>query len=230
MTIPLVATNIARRAGGRLHGNWTGSDLVPSQVLVALHSVCNHIDGLVARVELGAKRCAPFRRTGVRLPAFRYSDPVRQEEAADASPLSGPRGVHHGLHRGFTMRQSMLFAPILLLATLIWTAPPAHAQQDTTAGPWQTYDTSDGEWRSYAGDIGGRKYSPLDQIDAEQLRRPGAGLGVGVRRQPGQQVDPGRRRVVGRRSTPSSRRSSRRPPTSTGPATCRAPPGSRPRR
>ncbi|MCY4122549.1 MAG: PQQ-binding-like beta-propeller repeat protein, partial [Acidobacteria bacterium] len=64
------------------------------------------------------------------------------------------------------MRQSMLFAPILLLATLIWTAPPAHAQQDTTAGPWQTYDTSDGEWRSYAGDIGGRKYSPLDQIDA----------------------------------------------------------------
>ncbi len=34
------------------------------------------------------------------------------------------------------------------------------------AQPWQTYDTSNGEWRSYAGDIGGKKYSPLDQIDA----------------------------------------------------------------
>ena len=35
--------------------------------------------------------------------------------------------------------------------------------------PWQTYDTSNGEWRSYAGDIGGKKYSPLDQIDARNF-------------------------------------------------------------
>ena len=52
------------------------------------------------------------------------------------------------------------------LAALLWAAPAAHAQTETAAGPWQTYDTSNGEWRSYAGDIGGKKYSPLDQIDA----------------------------------------------------------------
>ena len=67
------------------------------------------------------------------------------------------------------MRQSMRFAPVLLLAALLWSGLPAHAQQDTAPGPWQTYDTSDGEWRSYAGDIGGRKYSPLDQIDADNF-------------------------------------------------------------
>ena len=33
-----------------------------------------------------------------------------------------------------------------------------HAQQVGARGRWQTYDTSNGEWRSYAGDIGGRKY------------------------------------------------------------------------
>ena len=44
--------------------------------------------------------------------------------------------------------------------------------------PWQTYDTSNGEWRSYAGDIRGTKYSPLD-------------------RQRGQSLDPGWWRMVG---------------------------------
>ena len=44
-----------------------------------------------------------------------------------------------------------------------------HAQQGGATGPWQTYDTSNGEWRSYAGDIGGRKYSPLDQIDGSNF-------------------------------------------------------------
>ena len=34
---------------------------------------------------------------------------------------------------------------------------------------WQTYGTENGEWRSYAGDIAGTKYSPLDQIDAENF-------------------------------------------------------------
>ena len=43
------------------------------------------------------------------------------------------------------MRQPNPFVPVLLLATLVWTALPAHAQQNTTAGPWQTYDTSNGE-------------------------------------------------------------------------------------
>ena len=44
----------------------------------------------------------------------------------------------------------------------------AQAQTGST-GPWQTYDTSNGEWRSYAGDVGGKKYSPLDQIDASNF-------------------------------------------------------------
>ncbi len=58
------------------------------------------------------------------------------------------------------MRQSFLCS--LVLAALV---PTAAAQ----AQPWQTYDTSNGEWRSYAGDIGGKKYSPLDQIDARNF-------------------------------------------------------------
>ena len=36
----------------------------------------------------------------------------------------------------------------------------------TEAQPWQSYGTENGEWRSYAGNIAGQKYSPLDQIDA----------------------------------------------------------------
>ena len=47
--------------------------------------------------------------------------------------------------------------------TLVLAAPPAAAQ----------YGAVDGEWRSYAGDNGSTKYSPLDQIDAgnfEDLR------------------------------------------------------------
>ena len=48
---------------------------------------------------------------------------------------------------------------------LVWSPAVAGAgQQD--AGPWQTYGTENGEWRSYAGNIAGQKYSPLDQIDA----------------------------------------------------------------
>ena len=64
------------------------------------------------------------------------------------------------------MRQSpsvpMTLLPVLLAAV----AADARAQAGGAAGPWQTYDTSNGEWRSYAGDVRGTKYSPLDQIDA----------------------------------------------------------------
>ena len=42
----------------------------------------------------------------------------------------------------------------------------AHAQ---STGPWQRYDTENGEWRSYAGNIAGQKYSPLDQIDTDNF-------------------------------------------------------------
>ena len=58
--------------------------------------------------------------------------------------------------------------PLRLAAGLIGVAlagPPATAGAQQ-GGPWQTYGTEDGEWRSYAGNIAGQKYSPLDQIDA----------------------------------------------------------------
>jgi quinoprotein glucose dehydrogenase len=42
----------------------------------------------------------------------------------------------------------------------------ARAQQD---GPWQTYGTENGEWRSYSGNIASQKYSPLEQIDASNF-------------------------------------------------------------
>ena len=66
------------------------------------------------------------------------------------------------------MRQSSSIPAISLLA-LLATAAAADAQPGEAAGPWQTYDTSNGEWRSYAGDIRGTKYSPLNQIDADNF-------------------------------------------------------------
>ena len=65
------------------------------------------------------------------------------------------------------MRQRLAVG--LLLTIALSAASAIDAQQRGTSGPWQTYDTSNGEWRSYAGDIGGRKYSPLDQIDADNF-------------------------------------------------------------
>lgn len=51
----------------------------------------------------------------------------------------------------------------IFVLTLSVVSSTVHAQ------PWQTYDTSNGEWRSYAGDIRGTKYSPLDQIDGSNF-------------------------------------------------------------
>ncbi len=47
---------------------------------------------------------------------------------------------------------------VWLLAVLLWSSP-AHAQ----------YGATNGEWRTYGGDLGGTKYSPLDQIDASNF-------------------------------------------------------------
>ena len=58
---------------------------------------------------------------------------------------------------------------LLVTLALVCTASVVDAQQDPSTGPWQTYDTSTGEWRSYAGDVKGTKYSPLDQIDADNF-------------------------------------------------------------
>ncbi len=51
------------------------------------------------------------------------------------------------------------------LAGLALVCSPGIARAQEDAGPWQTYGTENGEWRSYAGNIAGQKYSPLDQID-----------------------------------------------------------------
>ena len=51
------------------------------------------------------------------------------------------------------------------LAGLALVSSPGGAGAGQDAGPWQTYGTENGEWRSYAGNVAGQKYSPLDQID-----------------------------------------------------------------
>ena len=62
------------------------------------------------------------------------------------------------------------FTPIAGLLALLVTGG-AGAQTGSSSGPWQTYGTGNGEWRSYAGDIAGTKYSPLDRIDAGNFDR-----------------------------------------------------------
>ena len=65
------------------------------------------------------------------------------------------------------MRQSLSVAA--MLALLLFGSVALHAQSSGAGGPWQTYDTSNGEWMSYAGDIKGTKYSPLDQINRDNF-------------------------------------------------------------
>ncbi|MDA1095240.1 MAG: PQQ-binding-like beta-propeller repeat protein [Acidobacteria bacterium] len=50
--------------------------------------------------------------------------------------------------------------------SMAWSPTAAVAQP---SGQWQTYGTENGEWRSYSGNIAGQKYSPLDQIDADNF-------------------------------------------------------------
>ena len=54
----------------------------------------------------------------------------------------------------------------LIGASLAWSPAVAVGQQ---SGSWQTYGTENGEWRSYGGNIASQKYSPLDQIDADNF-------------------------------------------------------------
>src|SRR6202047_4188930 len=44
----------------------------------------------------------------------------------------------------------------VVVGTLLWATLPARAQSGT----------KNGEWRSYGGDVGSARYSPLDQINA----------------------------------------------------------------
>jgi quinoprotein glucose dehydrogenase len=52
-------------------------------------------------------------------------------------------------------------ATMVSLVALVFLGAPATAQ----------YGAADGEWRSYAGDVGGTKYSQLEQIDATNFSR-----------------------------------------------------------
>ena len=61
------------------------------------------------------------------------------------------------------LRVSRCLLPGLIGLAVAWLPATALAQQ---SGPWQTYGTENGEWRSYSGNIASQKYSPLDQIDA----------------------------------------------------------------
>ena len=93
------------------------------------------------------------------------------------------------------MRQSLFLT--VMLALVFCGSAAVNAQQDQGAGPWQTYDTSNGEWRSYAGDVGGKKILAARPDRRKQLRGPGDRLGVdlgGPLRQP---VYARRRRVAG---------------------------------
>jgi len=60
---------------------------------------------------------------------------------------------------------------LVLSLLLLLDSREVGAQIPSSSGPWQTYGTENGEWRSYAGDIAGTKYSPLDQIDADNFSR-----------------------------------------------------------
>ena len=57
------------------------------------------------------------------------------------------------------MTHRLRFVVLALASAALLTAAPARAQQGAT----------NGEWRSYGGDNGGTKYSPLDQIDASNF-------------------------------------------------------------
>ena len=66
-------------------------------------------------------------------------------------------------------------------------------------------------WLTYYGAYDGQRYSPLDQINKENVKRARARVGV-----------PGR---LGRACTPASRRTRSRPPRSSSTASCSSPAG-----
>jgi len=61
------------------------------------------------------------------------------------------------------MNRTQSWAALVLgsIGLAIWTLPPARGQQGTPAS---------GEWRVYGGDAGGTRYSPLDQINASNVK------------------------------------------------------------
>ena len=77
------------------------------------------------------------------------------------------------VHNVFGQRTACRLALIgaLTMSTALGAGAALAQDQSSSDGPWQTYGTENGEWRSYAGDIARTKYSPLDQSDASNFSR-----------------------------------------------------------
>ena len=119
-------------------------------------------------LRVGSCRCLfRFRHSG-RVSA--HSHPARVE----GWNIQGAQVTRHHINRPCIDHPfAGLFVSALTVVgcVLFLTAQDGHAQTGSSSGPWQTYGTEDGEWRSYAGDVAGTKYSPLDQIDASNFER-----------------------------------------------------------
>jgi quinoprotein glucose dehydrogenase len=64
-----------------------------------------------------------------------------------------------------TWRWAVPVGPLALVAICaLWLMPPA-------AGQSQSYGTQNGEWQTYGGDLRSTRYSPLDQINAENFNK-----------------------------------------------------------
>ena len=104
--------------------------------------------------------------------------------------------------RVLTMR--WIRATAAAVAAALLAVSPAAAQHGAPA---------DGEWRSYAGDSGSTKYSPLDQITADNFGRPRGALALDVGRHAPRPLHR-RRRLAGWRPTLCSTSCRRRSRTS----------------
>ncbi|HYK59077.1 MAG TPA: PQQ-binding-like beta-propeller repeat protein, partial [Bryobacteraceae bacterium] len=58
-----------------------------------------------------------------------------------------------------------------IAAGLIWTVPGVPAQSRTASQPSGGWRPKDTEWASYAADVRGTRYRPLDQIDASNFNK-----------------------------------------------------------
>ena len=63
-----------------------------------------------------------------------------------------------------TWRWTLRLAPLALL--LVWAMGPARGQAQG-----QSYGTQNGEWQTYGGDLRSTRYSPLDQVSAENFNK-----------------------------------------------------------
>jgi len=72
--------------------------------------------------------------------------------------LSGVTEV--GMSSGTRIHRSVLYV-VVFLSVVVWTALLSHAQSGAKSG----------EWPTYGGDLGNTRYSPLDQISAENFNK-----------------------------------------------------------